>query len=677
MKIASVPRTPWSRPWSRIGLIVLTGAAVSGLAGCRRRPPPVPERPAPVALAGRVVDAAGRAVPDADVLAFTAGGWSGPRRGTSDVDGRFVLSVPPGTYRLLVEATGFPLAARGPVQVPAGELTIPLAGEGRAIAGVVTRAGAPAGGATVRLAAEGGGPERRTRTGPDGRFAVTGLGDGAYALRAEQDGGVSLTERGVSAPSTQPLSLALGPAQAVRGRVTEDGARPATGVEVRAEDQALPPGEDPLPAVARTDGAGGFGLGPLPPGRYRVTATGEGFTLRRSVSVDLRQPGPGEAIALELLRGARLLGRVTTPAGAPIAGARVRCAGAEVDDLAVRAGVLPLAAEAAAMPPGAAPAVGDAQSTVTDSRGRFSLDGLVPGRYRIAVVHDGYQPLGTEAVVQAGEARDLGALALVQGFPVRGRVLDEAGAPLEGARVAVSAGAGGATGLPGAVTDGAGQFALALAPGRYRVTATAEGRGTATAETEAESGGAQPALELRLARADASLEGSVQDSVGRPLARARLVVRPAAGGSGAEPPLGSASADAGGHFRIRGLPSGELRVEVQHPDYPRIAAPATPGQFASIVVPMPGGVAGEVRARATGALALHARVDATGPDGATAAADTRGTGTFRLLKLAPGTWRIRVSAPRMRAAEQQIDVPPSPTIGEPSVRDLRIDLDPA
>jgi hypothetical protein len=143
-----------------------------------------------------------------------------------------------------------------------------------------------------------------------------------------------------------------------------------------------------------------------------------------------------------------------------------------------------------------------------------------------------------------------------------------------------------------------------------------------------------------------------------------------------DPPLATATADVGGHFRIGGLPPAELRVEVQHPDYPRVTASATPGEVASIVVPVPGGVAGEVRARATGALALHARVEATGPDGATASADTQGTGTFRLLRLAPGAWHLRVSAPRMRAAEQQLDVPSSPTMGEPSVRDVRIDLDP-
>ena len=84
-----------------------------------------------------------------------------------------------------------------------------------------------------------------------------------------------------------------------------------------------------------------------------------------------------------------------------------------------------------------------------------------------------------------------------------------------------------------------------------------------------------------------------------------------------------------------------------------------------------------MRARATGALVPHARVEASGPDGATATAETKGTGTFRLLHLAPGAWRIRASAPKMRPAEQQVDVPASPALGEPSVRNLRIDLDPA
>ncbi|MES1158197.1 MAG: carboxypeptidase-like regulatory domain-containing protein, partial [Haliangium ochraceum] len=193
----------------------------------------------------------------------------------------------------------------------------------------------------------------------------------------------------------------------------------------------------------------------------------------------------------------------------------------------------------------------------------------------------------------------------------------------------------------------------------------------------AEAGSAQPLVELRLGRADGTIEGLVRDDAGRPLAHARLAARPSRAGSPPnESPAATTTTDAGGHFRLARLPAGELRIEVAHPDYPRISAPATPGQFAAIVVPVPGGVLGEVRGRATGGLVPHARVEASGPEGATAAADTKTTGTFRLLHLAPGAWRIRASAPKMRSAEQEIDVPPSPTLGEPSVRNLRIDLDP-
>jgi hypothetical protein len=190
--------------------------------------------------------------------------------------------------------------------------------------------------------------------------------------------------------------------------------------------------------------------------------------------------------------------------------------------------------------------------------------------------------------------------------------------------------------------------------------------------------GASPApTELRLSRAEAVLEGLVRDSGGRPLARARLLAWPRASVAvgPSDTPLGSTTADVGGHFRLADLPAGELRIEVQHPDYPRVTLPATPGQFAALTVPFPGGIAGEARARATGAVVSRGRVEAAGPDGAKASTELQRAGSFRLPRLAPGHWRLTVSAPGFRAADQDLDVPPSPSLGEPSVRDLRVELD--
>ena len=64
-----------------------------------------------------------------------------------------------------------------------------------------------------------------------------------------------------------------------------------------------------------------------------------------------------------------------------------------------------------------------------------------------------------------------------------------------------------------------------------------------------------------------------------------------------------------------------------------------------------------------------------GPDGARVTAEIQRAGSFRLPRLAPGHWRLTVSAPGFRAAAQELDVPPSANLGEPSVRDLRVELD--
>ena len=328
------------------------------------------------------------------------------------------------------------------------------------------------------------------------------------------------------------------------------------------------------------------------------------------------------------------------------------------------------------MPSGAGRALGSTRSAIADARGLFVIDDLIPGRYRVEAAHPGLEPLRTDELpLGPGERRDLGTLVLRDGFPVAGRVLDDGG-PVEGARVTVSGGDPSTADLY-ALTDGSGSFSLALPAGNYRLTATAPGHGPARAEVVIPAGTAPAPLELRLRRAEAILEGLVRDTGGRPLARARLLVWPrdAVVGAG-EAPLGSGSADVGGHFRLADLPAGELRIEIEHPDYPRVTLPATPGQFASLTVPFPGGITGEARARASGAAVTRGRVEAAGPDGATASVELQRAGSFRLPRLAPGHWRLTVSAPGFHAANQELDVPPSESLGEPSVRDVRVELDP-
>jgi protocatechuate 3,4-dioxygenase beta subunit len=705
MQIASARRAP-----PELAALLLAALLLAG-GGCRRhRAAPAPVAPAaPVAapsarLEGRVLDGRDHPVPDARVLAFPiADGGPGrgePGRATADLDGHFTMEhLTAGAYRVLVEAAGFPTAETSPVAAPAAALTLRVAGDGRSISGRVALAGGnpePVEHARVLLGAEAGGPVRETRTRADGQFAFSGLGEGTYALRAIVGAGVSPTVRGVAAsrdgtrlPSPLVLSSGRGDTT-IAGRVVQDTGEGLGAVEVRGESADLAPGEDPLPTLARTNSSGGFTLGPFSTGGYRVIAVRAGSVLRHAPTVTFGMKdgtaaiddakGEKPPITLELVRGAHVTGRVTDTRGAPAASAHVRCVASAMDDLTVQTGPLPLAAEAAASPSGAGRALGSTRSAIADARGRFTVDDLIPGRYRIEVAHAGFEPLRSDELTLApGERRDLGALALRDGFPVTGRVLDEAGGPIDGARVATTGGADPSTEGLYTVTDGAGSFSLALPAGHYRLTAGASGHGPARAEVTVQPGTAPAPLELRLPRAEAVLEGLVRDTGGRPLGRARLLAWPhdATAGASGDTPIGTASADVGGHFRMGDLPAGELRVEIQHPDYPHVTLPVTPGQFASLTVPFPGGIAGEARARASGAVVTRGRVEAVGPDGAHASTEIQRAGSFRLPRLAPGHWKLTVSAPGYRAAAQDLDVPASGALGEPSVRDLRVELDPA
>jgi hypothetical protein len=695
MEIASARRAH-----SHVGALLVALIVCGGLPACRRRHETVPAAPAdasaqrPVAahLRGRVVDRRDHPVPAARILLFSevSGGALGapePSRGATDFEGGFdIEGLAAGTYRVLIEAAGFP-TREVPARAPASDLVLRIDGEGRSISGRVEFSGVPAVDAIVDLAAETGSAVRQARARADGGFVFVGLGTGAYALRAARGGLVSQIAHGIQIGRDgvrAPLRLALEPGQMVAGRVVDSGGTGLRGIEVRAEGAALAPGEDPLPAIARTDASAGFTIGPLLPGRYRLIAARPGYALRRAPTLDVvATGGRPPPVVLELLRGARVAGWVTDSRSTPVASAHVRCVASGIEDLTVETGPLPLAAEAAALPSGSGWALGSTRVALADGAGRFAVDDLIPGRYRVELAHVGFEPMRTaEFVVVPGERRDLGMLSLRDGFPVEGRVVDEDGAPIEGARVGVG---GSAVGDSAAelytLTDSGGRFLIAVPAGTYPLAASAPGHGAARATIDIKAGALTTPVELRLARAEAVLEGLVRDSGGRPLARARLRAWPRDTPAGAGPPetspLGSASADFGGHFRVRELPSGELRLEVEHPDYPSTKFSVVPGQYALLTVPVPGGIAGEAHARATGAAVVRGRVEAAGPDGAKASTDLQRSGGFRLPRLVPGHWRLTISAPGFRPAEQEVDVPASANLGEMSVRELRVELDPA
>jgi protocatechuate 3,4-dioxygenase beta subunit len=707
-----------------------------------------------VALAGRIQDGRGTPIPLARVLAFAlpdakpdqtdrpgppndavhlhladAGGRQPMHETRADQHGAFkVVGLASGAHRLLIEAPGLGTASAGPVHAPDDDVVVVVPGVIRAIVGRVTRGGQSVRAARVVLGGEALAETRTVEADAEGRFAFAGVGPGNYALRAEAGGLVTpvvVTEvvKDRAPGQSRPVELALVPGLYARGQVTGDGGRGVAGASVQID---LVPSTG-LWSPQSTDSDGRWTSGPLGAGTYRVRARRDGFVATKAATILVPAATAADAIALapvrlELIRTGTVTGRVVDERGRPVVGATIHDRLAETEDLGVIWARLPLAAEAAAMPAGSIlPYLSSRASgrrATSDRNGAFVLDDVAPGRVEVEVLNASSVPLRTGAVTLApGAHLDVGTLRVQSAVLFAGRVVDADGRGVTGARVAVAspprdnaAGSSGAaaTGVNGlyAVSGADGEFTLPLPGGEHRLIASAVGHRdvTVTVRMQTSAGGTPDAgatvTTLRLGRGGGELNGVLQgvvhDADGRPLARARVTAQaPGTSARNDAAPLASAVTDAGGGFRVTGLPASiaatgtGATISIQHDGYApyrQVIAPDDVGAPLRIVVPLPGRIDGEVHERITGAPIPKFHIEAHGPDGAqarfpdTAAGRKNGGGgvsplRFSLRRLTPGRWTLRLEAQGYRPVEQTIEVTPATSPGDVSVRDLRLEME--
>jgi hypothetical protein len=171
-------------------------------------------------------------------------------------------------------------------------------------------------------------------SGPDGRFQLrdqpAGVPLSLVVLAADHLPGPF---RGIRSPSPEPLMLRLEPAWSLRGRVVSAEGEPVAGARLELRWQAVLP-DDERQAVgptilrdAASDRDGRFALDGMPGGTAWLGVTAHGFVPLDTLEVRVPAPDAGGEWVIVLQPGALLEGRVTTDAGDPVAGVRISAGG--------------------------------------------------------------------------------------------------------------------------------------------------------------------------------------------------------------------------------------------------------------------------------------------------------------------------------------------------------------
>lgn len=627
-------------------------------------------------LDGTVRSAGG--VPLADVLveALTGGAETrnpqvADRRRTGS-DGRFALRRLAGGQLYEIRATrpDF-LAAGSEVSLPAQPrpqppLLLVLAPNRPARGMVVDDAGKPLAGVRVVLRqASGTAPTSRkplalpppgergtieATTDARGRFGFPQVPAAEIDLLAGRAGFTPLLARNRRMPPGQGTwelgRVVLRRGVSLSGRVVDPAGRPVAGAQIYRMATIASPEllattlrEEEPDATTGADGRFSFGdLPPKKPVHLFVSAPRHLPATAQGVRPPLATP-----LTVRLAPGARLAGRITDEAGAPVAEAEVR--------LAKRTRI-------EGMPVGSA----EYRQTTSDREGRFEIADAPAGDARVTVAARGFAPWANEALdVPPPEGREL-EIRLARGATLQGSVRTTAGEAVAGARVLA--------GPAGARSDGEGFYRVeGVETGPVEIDLVHPGHARQERKVTIEPGINTLDFEVDPGR---RVAGRIAAGDGRPIGAAELALETPGWGSGHRSYRARSAAD--GLFEFAEVPPGRYRLEAAARGF----APLRRQQLVEIAgadvddLEVTLGAAGRVAGRVLGLDEEQlARVELRAEDEEGLELTRQGRvdadGGFEVGDLAPGVWELHAAlASELREVTARVVIAP----GDTARRDL-------
>lgn len=499
--------------------------------------------PGGVAVRGTVEDGTGGQIEGAWVTA-TAGTW--PRMGgiravgwpvRSDAEGDFEVWVAPGETEVWAEADGYAPASRA-ASAPSEGIVLRLYPEA-VIEGVALRVsdGSPVPDALVAVGA--GTRSARAYTDEAGRFRIDRLAPDRYSLGASTDDAHGhVAGIVVRMGETAEVTVRMHPAAVVVGRVideTTDEPCESGGVTLVADDG------DPAGGGA-IEGYGSVRIRGVRAGRYRVMLQCVGKLPPQDPPELVVADAPVPEQTWHVLPGTSLAGVVVDDEGTPVAEASI-----------------------SAVPTGEDARQQSARGeAVSDLDGRFRIDGLMAGLYRVEPGRGARKGEGVDVQLPPGGLSDA-RLVLARAARIAGHVRDGAGKPLADAQVmaiplGTIEGSGGRTftNVDGAYTVGE------LAAGRYQLHA--EGMDDGAGPTIDVAAGDTATVDLAAPARDRSIDGRVVDTHGSPVPDVAVSAIRERYSAWAYRDIPWVATDAEGRFELRGLAEGHHRVTATRGD---------------------------------------------------------------------------------------------------------------